>query len=64
MDNINVNNSECIKEKQRFGYTEYINVCTQETTEAEWDILDKTGITIMIICIIASIIAVSKLFKE
>lgn len=49
---INLNNIGCIKERQEFGYTEYVNICTNQTTRINW------GFDIWLLMIFALIVII------
>lgn len=62
--NLNINNSECIKERAVWGGTEYINICTQETSIVPWgvDIYIGCG-TLIFFCLVVTIAIICE-FKD
>lgn len=62
--NLNINNNECIKERAVWGGTEYINICTQETSVVQWGIDVWLGGGIFIIFITALLLYMIWVLKQ
>lgn len=47
--NINFDYSSCVKEYDNWGSTNYVNICTQETTTVPWGVWNYIGIGAVIV---------------
>ncbi len=62
-DELNVNMSGCIVEKENIGNTEYINICTGETNKVDWGLKEWSAIGVLAIVIIGLIIIIGGFIK-
>lgn len=63
-DELNVNMSGCIVERENIGNTEYINICTGETNKVEWGLGEWSAFGVIAIVIIGLIIMIGILIKS
>lgn len=62
--NFNINNNECIKERTVWGGTEYVNICTQESTVVTWGVDVYLCGVFVILAVFALIIAEIWIIKD
>ncbi len=63
-DEININSSDCLVERDNIGSYEYINKCTGETNKIDWGYTDWIVFSITAITIIEMIVIIIALMKE
>jgi len=61
---INLNNADCIKEREEIGYTEYFNICTNQTSRVDWGIGKSILLTFICFLIITAIVVMITVLIE
>lgn len=63
-DEININSSDCLVERDNIGSYECINICTGETNKIDWDFTDWACLSLITIMIIFVIVMVGSFIKD
>lgn len=64
MENLNINKSECVKEQGMITGTNYVNICTGQTTFVPIGSADLLCLVFLLISLMACLACVRKILKH